>query len=89
MSGGIIWAIMGKLGLTIVNCVMAIVLISLGLHFAQDIAEQRPLAAALLVLVSLVLPVVAITRIAWADGYRAGRRAAENFEPMRDPALRE
>jgi hypothetical protein len=63
--------------LTILHCVLALVLIPAGLWWARSVYEQDPLAGLVLSVGAVVLPVLVVTRVAWASGYEAGVRSVE------------
>ena len=64
----------GKTSLTLFHCLMGPALIAGGLWLATRAGERDPLAGLLVTLAALVLPVVIVTRVAWAAGYVAGWR---------------
>jgi hypothetical protein len=64
----------GKLALTLLNCVIGPALILGGLALAIRIGDRDPVAGFTLVAITLILPVLVITRVSWAAGYAAGKR---------------
>jgi hypothetical protein len=71
----------GKLAQTEFNCLIAPLLILGGLALAVRIGDRDPVAGLALVAITLVLPILVITRITWTAGYAAGRRARDPEGP--------
>ena len=71
----------GKLALTVVNCLIGPALILVGLALAIRVGDRDSVAGLTLVALALVLPVLVISRITWAAGYAAGRRARDPDRP--------
>ncbi|MDB5309894.1 MAG: hypothetical protein JWO38_4096 [Gemmataceae bacterium] len=80
-----------KTALTILHGVVAAVLTLGGMRWAGSIASEQPLGALTILVVSAVAPSLIATRVAWASGYEAGRKASRGSvaePPSRSPAWR-
>jgi hypothetical protein len=60
--------------LTGVNCLVALLVTWTGLIGARTQVEEHPLLALCLAIVSIVFPVLIVTRISWRAGFEAARQ---------------
>jgi hypothetical protein len=70
-----------KWALTLFNCLIGPPIILGGLALAVRIGDRDPVAGFTLVAITLVLPILVISRITWAAGHAAGRRARDLDRP--------
>jgi uncharacterized membrane protein len=66
-----------KTRLTLFHSVIGPAMTLGGLALASRVSDREPVLALGLVLGALVLPVLVVSRVAWASGYAAGRRDSE------------
>ena len=62
---------------TILHCITGLVITLGGINWSSRVAEDRPLAAFVLLIISVVAPVFIATRVAWAAGFASGLTKAE------------
>jgi hypothetical protein len=67
-----------KTALTLLHGVIGAAITLGGIRWAGSIAPEQPLGALVLMVGSAVLPSLIATRVAWASGFEAGRKAGKD-----------
>jgi len=71
----------GKTGVTLSNCLLGSVLILGGSVLSNRVGDRDPLLALGLLAAALILPLLIVSRVAWAAGYKAGQRDRDSDRP--------
>lgn len=75
-----------KTALTLFHCVVGAAITLGGMRWAGSVASEQPAGGLLVLVGAAVMPSLIATRVAWAAGFAAGRRAVAGGRTGAGPA---